>query len=47
MEMKKSEIIRMRIMQGKPEGYKIHPLIERLLKKMEEEENKIANKKEE
>lgn len=37
----------MRIMQGKSEGYKIHPLVEKLLKKMEEEESKIVNKKEE
>lgn len=47
MEMKKSEIIRQRILAGKPEGYKIHPSLESLLKRLEEYEVRTANKKEE
>lgn len=45
--MKKSEILRQRILAGKPSGYQIHPAIEKILKRMEEHEartNKVEEK---
>ena len=47
MKMKKSEILRQRILAGKPSGYQIHPAIEMILKRMEEQESRTTKVEEE
>lgn len=46
MKMKKSEILRQRILAGKPSGYQIHPAIEMILKRMEEQESRTTKEEE-
>lgn len=46
MEIKKSEILRQRILAGKPSGYQIHPAIEKILKRMEERESRTTKEEE-